>query len=130
MKSFPRIFGFVVLLGLLGSAGPGLLRAESAGEPQALFQKVLGSTLQNDYAGLISVCDQGMRDVVTPEMLEGLSRSAMPRFKSGYTASYMGYLDKQGSRIHYWKLVMKDKGDDVLMTLVVRNGLVSSFNLK
>lgn len=127
MKSFVRHCGLVLLWGLAGLAS---LHAEPTGEPQALFQKVLGSTLQNDYAGLITVCDQGMKDVVTPDMLEGLSRSAMPRFKAGYTATYMGYLDKQGSRVHYWKLVMKDRGDDVLMTLVVRNGLVSSFNLK
>lgn len=106
------------------------LRAQADQEPHALFQKVLGSVLQNDYPGLVSVCDEGMKDVVTPEMLADLHRSILIRFKSGYTPVYMGFLTKSEARIHYWKLVMKDRGDDVLMTLVVRNGLVSAFNLK
>jgi hypothetical protein len=117
--------GLLVLLGNLTD-----LRAQSGEEPQALFQKVLTSTLQNDYAGLISVCDQGMKEMVTEDMLTDLSRSMGLHFKSGYTPTYMGYLDKAGARVYYWKLSMKDRGDDVLMTLVVRQGLVSAFNLK
>jgi len=107
-----------------------LLQAQSEGEPKALFEKVLGSTLKNDYSALVTVCDEGMKEMVTPDMLADLNRSLLVRFKGGYTPVYMGYLDKQGARVHYWKIVLKDQGDDMLMSLAVRQQLVSAFNLK
>jgi len=111
-------------------SGIASLRAQADTEPKALFQKVLESTLQNNYSVFMSVCDQTMRDMVTADMLSDRSRTLVASLHGGYTPVYMGYLDKQGAKVYYWKLVLKNRGDDMLVSLVVRDNLVSAFNIK
>jgi hypothetical protein len=53
-----------------------------------------------------------------------------PRFKAGYTATYLGDLNQKGFKITLWRLRFTDGGDDALATLSLKDGKIGGFWIK
>ena len=86
--------------------------------------------MSNDYDGFVSVCDNTMKAAITKTQLEAVSKQIAPRAKDGYDADYLGELNQHGFAVNLWRLRFKSGGDDVLVTLSVKDGKAGGFYLK
>lgn len=74
----------------------------------------------------------------TEEFKAGLSRKTFDelrniltlRLEKGYDVIYFGTLKKAPYKIHLWKLVFKNKGDEVLGELSLKDGKVDGFHVR
>ncbi len=94
------------------------------------FNTLLAAIQMNDYDGALIVMDDTMRASFTKEVFERVKTRYTARLKSGYEAIYLDYLQKKGFRVHLWKLTFKDKSDDVLAELSLKDGKVDGLWLR
>ena len=103
----------------------------NAGEPDLVPDKVLTRLLaaveQADYDSFVADGNAAFKAGVTKQMVEGVSAQLSSRMKKGYQSFYLGQLTQQGCQVHLWKLVFKDRGDDNLAKLVLKDGKVAGF---
>ena len=97
---------------------------------QSLFTKLMEATLSNDYDAFVAASDATMKAGVTKPMLEGVSQQLKPRADKGYDATYLGEMNKQGHKVHLWRLRFKDGGDDALATLSEKDGKAGGFYIR
>ena len=64
------------------------------------------------------------------ENFDAVSAQLAPRFKAGYTVTYLGDLQQQGFHVTLWKVSFQDGKDDALATLSVKDGKVGGFWIK
>lgn len=117
---------------LIAAAWLAAIPAEAQPDPatQAIFSKLIGATIANDYDAFTAQSDAALKAALTKPMLEGVSEQIKGRAAQGYEAEYLGELKQQGHQVHLWRLRFKDGGDDVLATLSVKNGKAGGFYLR
>ena len=64
------------------------------------------------------------------EQFDSIAAQMAPKFKAGYTITYLGDLKQRGYHLTLWKLSFKDGTDDVLTTLSVKGDKVGGFFLR
>lgn len=104
--------------------------AEPDQTTQAIFKNLMAATMSNNYDGFIAESDATMKAALTKRMLQRVSKELEPRAKQGYDARYLGELNQRGLKVHLWRLIFKDGGDDVLATLRVKDGKADNFLLQ
>lgn len=96
---------------------------------QAIFKTLMTATVSNDYDGFLAVCDAPMKAALTKTTLESVSKGLAPRAKAGYDSEYLGELNQRGYLVHLWRLRFKEGGDDLLVTLSIKDGKAGGFYL-
>ena len=103
-----------------------------AGEPaeRTTLDKLLRAVEANDYDSFVADGNDAFKTGLTKPMLQGVSGQLSPRLKKGYVCSYLGELKQQGCRGFLWKVAYKDRGDDTLAKLVLKDGKAAGFWLQ
>ena len=107
---------------------PPKIEALPAKLPDKAVQDVLLALLAaieaDDYANFARAINDEFKASLTNKVFAEVVASLAPRLDKGYDITYMGELNKGGFKVTVWKLVFKDKGDDVLVTLSIKGGKV------
>ena len=104
--------------------------AEPDQATQVIFKNLMAATVSNNYDGFIADCDATMKAALSKRMLARVSSELAPRAKQGYETHYLGELNQHGYKVHLWRLIFKDGGDDALATLGVKDGKAEKFLLQ
>ena len=111
-----------VLAALL--AGGSALGAEPA--PPAAVEKMLVTLLQatadNDLVRFESVCDDTMREAMTPALFRQVNAQLGPLLKAGYTRTYLGSKTQGDITAYLWKLDLKSEGAPDLQAEMAAHG--------
>jgi hypothetical protein len=99
-------------------------------QPEAIMTSMLGAIQANSLADFDALGDQTVKSAMTQQILDTMNQLLGPRLKQGYTVVGMGTLRKEGSLVYLWKLEFKDAGDDVLVTMAMKDGKVAGFYLR
>jgi hypothetical protein len=107
------------------------LAGAKAAEPDASVKKTLDNLLSaiqaNDRKAVVANATDAVKEAVTEESVENLSKTLGTRLKKGYEAIYLGQLKQSGVRVHLWKMTFKDGGDDALIRLALKDGKINGF---
>jgi hypothetical protein len=127
--SFPTAFCAVVVAATMGATS-GVAMAQPSQQPESAMKSMLAAIQVNSLADFNALGDRSVQAAMTQQILDQMSQLLGPRLKQGYTVVGMGSLKKEGAVVFIWKLEFKDEGDDVLVTMAVKDGKVAGFYLK
>src|SRR6185503_14883479 len=99
--------------------------ADPPKEDAAFASKLIAAHESMDYDAVVAV---GLH--LKKEHFEALAARFAPRLKAGHEVAYLGELSQYGSRVTLWKITFKDRGDDLLVSLSVRDGKVTGLFLQ
>ena len=94
------------------------------------LSKILNAVEDNDYDSFVEDGTAEFKAGLTKQMLQGVSQQLSSRMKAGYETYYLGQLNQQGCKVHLWKLVYKDGGDDTLAKLALKENKAGGFWLQ
>ena len=97
---------------------------------QSVFDTLMGAIEDNSYTSFLTVVDDDFKAVLTKPLFESVVKQVAPRQKKGYEPTYFGSINRQGYRVHFWKLVFNDKDDDLLAELALKDEKVGGFMLR
>ena len=103
--------------------------AEPPSDALAASSKLLAAISSGDYAAFIADGDTAFKGL-KKEQFDAVSAQLAPRFKAGYTATYLGDLNQRGYQVTLWKLRFNAGGDDALATLSLKDGKVGGYWIK
>lgn len=121
--------GLVCVLVLVGGGAP-INAGEPGLEPNNVLTRLLAAVEQADYDSFVADGNAAFKAGVTKQMVEGVSAQFSSRMKKGYQSLYLGQLTQQGCQVHLWRLIFKDRRDDTLAKLVLKDGKVAGFWLQ
>jgi hypothetical protein len=104
--------------------------AQAPPQFEATLKKMLTALESNAPADFVAEGDPAFQAAIIPPMFNNLSRQLGTRLKNGYTATYLAELKQQGYTVYLWKLGFSDSGDDVLVTMAIKDGKVGGFWLR
>jgi hypothetical protein len=113
---------------LFGLAAQGW--AQAPPQFEATLKKMLSALESNSLPDFVAEGDPALQAATAPPMFNNLSRRLGTRLKNGYTATYLAELKQQGYMVYLWKLEFSDSGDDILVTMAIRDGKVGGFWLR
>jgi hypothetical protein len=99
-------------------------------QPEAIMRSMLAAIQANSLTDFDAPADETVKSAMTQQILDKMNQQLAPRFKQGYIVVGMGSLKKEGALVYLWKLEFKDEGDDVLVTMAVKDGKVAGFYLR
>jgi len=94
---------------------------------EALSTKMVSALETGTFDNFIADGDAGWQKLQKSQF-DSMSGMLSPRLKAGYTLSYLGELKLRGAQVTLWRIAFKT-GDDLLVTMAVKDGKVSSFGL-
>jgi hypothetical protein len=94
---------------------------------QKLFVEKIDAFKTKDYKAFISNSDEAFSKAATEVAFGEACDEWAPRLSPGFETSYMGAFKKGDYTVTLWKLVCADKGDDLLVTMSVKDGKVGGF---
>ncbi|MBI3923575.1 MAG: hypothetical protein HY318_19305 [Armatimonadetes bacterium] len=133
MRKYLRYFhltGFALAVLALAPNTAGVYAAAPDPSVQKTFDKLLGAIKSNDMKAFVANATDAVKQGVTPQVMETMSKQLGARLNKGYQAAYLCSLKQQGHQVHLWKLTFKDKGDDNVVRLALKGGKVAGFNLQ
>ena len=104
--------------------------SQTSKQPEAIMTSMLGAIQANSLTDFDALGDQSVKSAMTQQILDNMNQLLGPRLKQGYTVVGMGTLRKEGALVYLWKLEFKDAGDDVLVTMAMKDGKVAGFYLR
>ncbi|MEH2450705.1 hypothetical protein [Nostoc sp.] len=108
-----------------------LVLATQSNQPEQSVQKTFTSLInaveQNNYTQFISQGNAAFKEGITKQTFIQASGQLAPRLKKGYSAVFLGNLNQQGYQVYLWKLTFKDRSDDVLARLSLKDGKIGGF---
>jgi hypothetical protein len=104
--------------------------AEIVKSERMILNNLLAAVEANDYAAFLTDASPEVKAGITKQMLEGVSVQVAPHMQQGYEVAYFGNLTQQGCGVYLWKLTYRDKRDDTLAKLVIKDGQVAGFWLQ
>jgi hypothetical protein len=131
MKMHLRYFPLAALVAVSALLASTAL-VQAADPPAAVkktFDKMLGAIKDKDRVAFIAAGTEDVKKGTTPEVMDALNKQYGARLKKGYDATYLCELKQAGFQVHLWKLTFKDKGDDVVVRIALKDGKVAGFNL-
>ena len=117
-----RSLSLAAALFLAGS----LAAAEPPAPEAALFPKLISAVEQGDFEAVIAQGDEQFK-AMPKERFDGAVAFLAPKLKAGYDIVFLGELKQRGTRVTLWKIVFKDGSDDVLGSLVMKDGKIAGF---
>jgi Zn-dependent oligopeptidase len=97
--------------------------ARSETEAPADVQQVLNTCLEarkrRDYALLCTVCSEQFTAFVTQERFEAANERLEPYFAAEYRITYMGFVQRQGRPVHFWRFWVEGWDTDLLIRMVL-----------
>lgn len=99
-------------------------------QPEVIMRSMLAAIQANSLTDFDAPADETVKSAMTQQILDKMNQQLAPRFKQGYIVVGMGSLKKEGALVYLWKLEFKDEGDDVLVTMAVKDGKVAGFYLR
>jgi hypothetical protein len=127
--SYRSRFIFFLVISVLGLPSHAVL-AQAPQSPEAIMKNMLSAIESGSLTDFVTSGDPAFRSGMTQQIFDSVRQSLAPRIKQGYTAKYLTSLNQQGFIVYLWKLEFKDKNDDVLATLALKDGKVSGFWLR
>lgn len=103
--------------------------ASTPADFQKLFLEKIGAFKNKDYKAFLANSDQALSQAATEAAFGEAADEWAPRLTAGFEASYMGAFKKGDYTVTIWKLVCADKGDDLLVTMSLKDGKVGGFFL-
>ena len=94
---------------------------------QALFLEKINGFKNRDYKAFIANSNEELSKAATEVAFGEACDEWTERLTPGFDASYMGSLKKGDYTVSSWKLVCADKGDDLVVTMSVKDGKVGGF---
>jgi hypothetical protein len=104
--------------------------AQAPPQTEAVMKNMIGAIQVNSLADFNALADQSVKAAMTEQILDKMNQMLGPRLKQGYAVVGMGTLRKEGAQVYLWKLEFKDEGDDVLVTMAMKDGKVTGFYLR
>ena len=114
---------------LLAGMSAMLFSAEPRKEEAALSSKLITAIERSDYEAFVADGEPAFKSL-NKEQFAAVAAQMAPRLQAGYEISYLGELRQQGYHVTLWKVSYKDRGDDALATLSVRDGKVGGFYIR
>ena len=109
----------------------GLVSLSAANAPQgyeAMSSKLVTALETGTFEQFIADGDASWKKLQKSQF-DGISGQLAPRLKSGYTLGYLGELTLRGAQLTLWKITFKSGGDELFVTMGVKDGKVRSFGL-
>jgi hypothetical protein len=97
---------------------------------QKIFTSLISDIEQNNYTHFISQGNAAFKEGMTKQMLTKVRKQFAARIKKGYSTVFLGNLNQQGYQVYLWRLTFKDRGDDILATLSLKDGKIGGFWLR
>lgn len=94
------------------------------------FEQLMKAVQANDREAFVANATDAVKEGVTEMVMDVISKHLGARLKAGYEATYLCDLKQQGARVHLWKLTFKDKGDDIVVRVGLKDGKVDGFFLQ
>ncbi|MEH2303504.1 MAG: hypothetical protein V7K88_32190 [Nostoc sp.] len=108
-----------------------LVLATQSNQPEQSVQKTFTSLInaveQNNYTQFIFQGNAAFKEGITKQTFIQVSGQLAPRLKKGYSAVFLGNLNQQGYQVYLWKLTFKNRSDDVLARLSLKDGKIGGF---
>ena len=118
----------IILVATLLLCSPALLTAADAPSDAAAISAKLFAALENtDYAAFVAAGDAVFQQKLKPEQFAAVAAQLAPMLKAGHAVTYLGELQQKGFRVTLWKLSFRQGGDDLLVTLSLKDGKVGGF---
>ncbi len=95
-----------------------------------LFNKMITAIQERDYDSFVADGNPTYKAALSRSGFEEVCGQIGPQLKTEFTSSYLGQLQKQGQLIYLWKLEFESYEDDLLVKLVLKDGLVAGFWLQ
>jgi len=96
----------------------------------AIVKKMVAAIVANDHDAFVEHGDAELKSADNKEILKTMNPRMLPPLRKGYEISYLGTMNAQGYDISLWKITYKAGGDDSLVTLYMKDGVVGGFWLK
>ncbi len=130
-RPFPLLIAFwAIVVAATIAMLPNVAMPQPFQQPEAATKSMLAAIQANSLADFNALGDQSVQSAMTQQILDKMSELLGPRLKQGYSVVGMGSLKKEGAVVFIWKLEFKDGGDDVLVTMAVKEGKVAGFYLR
>ncbi|WP_427156987.1 hypothetical protein ACQFX9_16520 [Aliinostoc sp. HNIBRCY26] len=94
---------------------------------QKAFTNLIKAIEENNYDQFISQGETAFKAGITKQLFTKVHSQFAPRIKKGYSAAFLGKLNQQGYQVYLWKLTFKDRSDDVLARLSIKDGKIGGF---
>jgi hypothetical protein len=118
----------IILVATLLLCSPALLTAADApGDAAAISAKLFAAIENTDYAAFVADGDAVFQQKLKPEQFAAVAAQLAPMLKAGHAVTYLGELQQKGFRVTLWKLSFRQGGDDLLVTLSLKDGKVGGF---
>jgi len=117
------VLAAAMLAGCLSS----LSAAEASEEYAAMSGKMLKALETGNFEQFIADGNAAWKKLKKGQF-DAIAGQLGRRLKAGYETSYLGEFKSGGVQVTLWKIVFKS-GDDLLMTMKVKDGKVAAFGL-
>src|SRR5436853_313021 len=123
MKKHLQQFRFVALVAVLVVLPSTATGQTPKADPsvQKTFDKLLSAIKASDREMFVADATDAVKQVITQQVMDGLSKQLGSRLKKGYDAAYLCQLKQAGHQVHLWKLTFKDGGDDVVIRVALKD---------
>jgi len=121
---------FILFFVLFAGLAPHSALAQAPQPVETIMVDMLASIQNNSLRDFVAAGDPFFQNGMTQQVLDSIRRSLASRLKQGYTSTFLTKLNQQGFMVYLWKLEFKDKNDDVLVTMGIKDGEVSGFWLR
>lgn len=119
-------FLFILVLGL----APHVVLAQAPQPVEAIMKKMFSAIENNSLTDFVASGDPAFQSGMTQEILDSIRQPLASRLKQGYTTTFLVKLNQQGFMVYLWKLELKDKSDDILASIAMKDEKVSGFWLR
>lgn len=126
---FSRVVIALAALGVLAGLALKFWPADVRQEHAALVEDVLTAFERDDYELFQLHADRGLSKLRREEFAL-LAGQHADRLKHGHTLDYLGASERSGVRQTRWRIIFKDGGAAVPLTLGVRDGRVAMISFR
>ena len=112
---------------LIAALATATLAADPEPAAQATLDRLVGAVQKNDLPTLLQHASPQMKEGLTQQLLDSVSKDLSPHLQKGYTATYLGDLHQRGVHVLLWKLTFKDGRDDALVRVAMQGDDVAGF---
>lgn len=129
-RSSSRITLWTILVAITLALASNVASPQTLQQTESVVKSMLGAIQSNSLTEFGGLADQTVKAAMTQPILDRMNELLAPRLKQGYALVGMGALKKEGALVYLWKLEFKDAGDDVLVTIAMKDGKVAGFYLR
>ncbi|MDA3963055.1 MAG: hypothetical protein PF961_19900 [Planctomycetota bacterium] len=121
----------IPLLVLLGAVATPAAEMVPDAATVVVCETLWDATLSGDIERFHSVCDDGMRDAITPAVLAGVTAQVQTSLAGKrHRVEYQGFVAKPAGLVSLWRVAIAGTEEDLLLTLTTQGGLCTGFFIK